>query len=131
MGLDTDTVQLCYRSGWLGWVLLMMVKFASLTAWANLTGFAIHTKELFFFALSQSVWFSITLQFIVAAYIVQAKPDHHCNNDVLSSPPLIVWLLYHYLGMLVVFELLENIPNEPSGAISKTASPRPRLPLRS
>lgn len=113
MGLEADTVSLCYRSGFLGWLLLTIARFSAITAWAGFTWFALHSKELFFILLSQSYWFSVALQYAVSSYIVKWKPgeDVDCNNDTLASPPLLIWMLYHYISMSVVFELLERMPS--------------------
>lgn len=120
MGLETDTVSLCYRGGFLGWCLLIFVKFAAFSIWAGFGWFALHSKELLFIIISQSFWFSVILQFTVASYIVKATPDPAgCNNDVLASPPLLIWLLYHYMSMAVVFEFLENMPSDLYGWIQR------------
>jgi len=111
MGLETDTVTLCYRSGFLGWLLLTFARFSAITAWAGFTWFSLHSKELLFILLSQSYWFSVALQYAVSSYILKWKPDDtSCNNDPLGSPPLLVWLLYHYMAIAVTFELLEKMP---------------------
>ncbi len=122
MSFETDSVSLCYRSGFLGWLLLMFAKYSALTAWAGLTWFALHSKELFFLFLSQTYWFSIVAQYIVASYMLDVDPPNpSCNNNVLSTPPLVIWLLYHYISMAIVFELLERMPNSIYGWLQRVA----------
>jgi hypothetical protein len=100
--MKTDTVLLCYRGGFLGWLLVNAVISVPRFLWAGVGWVASYEAELYWWFLA-SGWF-----FVVAAHytISSLWLDRHaesiadlplCTNDLHAMPCLTVWLTVHYL----------------------------------
>lgn len=112
--MKTDTVLLCYRDGFFGWLLMNATISVPRFLWAGISWVASYDMELYWWLLSAGWAFVIAAQYTASTFWL----DRHasavaklplCSNDLRPMPCLSVWLTVHYLVVICVHEFVSHI----------------------
>ncbi len=123
MVLQSSVHAFCYPDGFFAWFLVFVAAWTPWSLWAGVTWFAANSREISILFFAKHYWISGALHYAVTNFMVRdSSPPHpECNVGDGAVPPLLIWILYHYMTVLTLVELFYSIPIDRYTALRRVA----------